>query len=160
MSRHTTVVCLDFLYLCTLVCSGGKGYTMYKRYEKDELKARFTKWMKVVVYRERLNYLKSCSRRPETTPLDDIPEEWLRVDMPFLDQTDVSKFDFEEEKLAFAFARLSAMKRQILIRLFVLEEKPEGIARDLGCTVQNIYNQRSLALKQLRHALERGEPHE
>ena len=72
----------------------------------------------------------------------------------------MSKFDFEEEKLAFAFARLSAMKRQILIRLFVLEEKPEGMARDLGCTVQNIYNQRSLALKQLRHALERGEPHE
>ena len=41
--------------------------------------------------------------------------------------------------------------------LFVLEMEPEEIARELGCTVQNVYNQRSLALKRLRKALEGGE---
>ena len=41
--------------------------------------------------------------------------------------------------------------------LFVLEMEPEKIASKLGCTVQNVYNQHSLALKLLRKALEGGE---
>lgn len=65
-------------------------------------------------------------------------------------------FEFEEERLAEAFAHLPDTKKRVLTRLFVLEEPPEEVARELGCTVQNVYNQRSLALKRLRDALEGG----
>jgi len=150
-----------FLILARDGVPGGKRYTMYQHQEeRDKLRARFTKWMEVVAYRAKLNYLDASSRRPETVPLDLIPEEQFPEDVPSTEQVITDQFDFEEEKLAFAFSKLPSMKQEILTRLFVLEEKPENIARELGCTVQNVYNQRSLALKRLREALEGGESHE
>ena len=40
--------------------------------------------------------------------------------------------------------------------LFVEEKMPYEIARELNCSVQHVYNQKSLALKKLRLALEKG----
>ena len=62
-------------------------------------------------------------------------------------------FEFEEEKLANAFAHLSLMRREILTLLFVQEMKPSDIADMLHCSVQYVYNQKSLALKKLRQLL-------
>lgn len=130
--------------------------------ERDELRARFTGWLEVLAYRVRRNYLRDSSRDLLAIPLDKVSEEQFAVQ-------DVQKvsgpnqrdsFDFEEEQLAAAFANLPAMKNRILTMLFVLEMEPEEIASELGCTVQNVYNQRSLALKRLRKALEGGEEHD
>ena len=44
--------------------------------------------------------------------------------------------------------------------MFVLEMGPEEIANELGCTVQNVYNQRSLALKRICNALKGGDRHD
>ncbi|RKJ41523.1 sigma-70 family RNA polymerase sigma factor [Acutalibacter sp. 1XD8-33] len=102
-----------------------------KEQERDELRARFTKWMEVLAYRIRRNYLRDGNRNPLSIPLDRV----------------------SEEQFAQAFAKLPAMKKQMLTMLFVLEMEPEKIASKLGCTVQNVYNQRSLVLKQLRQGV-------
>lgn len=130
-----------------------------KEQERDELRARFTGWLEVLAYRVRRNYLRDCGRNPLSISLDEIAEDRFAVqDVQRAGMPDQSNsFDFEEEQLAQAFAKLPAMKKRILTMLFVLEMEPEEIARELGCTVQNVYNQRSLALKRFRKALEGGE---
>ena len=130
--------------------------------ERDELSAKFTGWLDVLAYRVRRNYLRDCSRYLPSVSLDEIAEERFAVqDVHRTGRPGRSdSFDFEKEQLAVAFANLPAMKKQILTMLFVLEMEPEKIASELGCTVQNVYNQRSLALKRLRKALEGGEEHD
>lgn len=127
---------------------------------RDELRARFTGWLETMVYRARLNYIRKISRQIETIPIEEVAEsslisssseqEWCRN----LSAQDA--FDFEEEKLARAFAELPLMRQRILTMLFVEEKKPEEIAAKLNCSIQHVYNQRSLALKKLRTMLAEG----
>lgn len=90
-----------------------------------------------------------------TVLLEDLPEGQFTQAADVKDRK--ASFDFEEERLAKAFSNLPPMKKQVLTMLFVLEKQPDEIAKELGCTVQNIYNQRSLALARLRTALKGGE---
>lgn len=123
--------------------------------ERDELRGRFTRFMEVMVKHARLNYLEKLKRQPRTIPLDDIPETLLADDTAF--PTDVSgDFDFEEERLANAFRQLPLMRQRILIMLFVEELTPKEIARRVNCSVNHVYNKRSLAIKRLRQLLEEG----
>lgn len=62
-------------------------------------------------------------------------------------------FDFMESRLADAFRELPLMRRRILEMLFVEERSPVEIAAKLHCTVQHVYNQRSLAIKRLRQQM-------
>ncbi|MFT3951702.1 MAG: sigma-70 family RNA polymerase sigma factor [Oscillospiraceae bacterium] len=129
--------------------------------EKDELRARFTGWLEVLISRARINYLKKLGRQVKTVSLDEIPETVLSVESEVFFKTyssakNQNMFDFEEEHLAKAFSGLPLMRQRILIMLFVEEKKPEEIAGKLHCTVQNVYNQRSLALKKLRQMLTEG----
>lgn len=128
---------------------------MVQSYERDELRGRFTRFMEVMVKRARLNYLEKMRRQPITVPLDDVPETLLADDTAF--PTDVSgDFDFEEERLANAFSQLPLMRQKILIMLFAEELAPKEIARRMNCSVNHVYNQRSLAIKRLRQLLEEG----
>lgn len=134
---------------------------MYQRQENDELKARFTKWVKVVAYRARINYLRANKKWYCSISLDEVTEEHpIFGSAKIEDAVIADNFDFEEERLAQAFSKLPPVKKKVLTMLFVLEEPPEEVARELGCTVQNVYNQRSLALKRLRAAMEGGDDHE
>lgn len=63
------------------------------------------------------------------------------------------QFDFEEERLAKAFANLPVQRQQILTMLFVEERKPEEIARLLHCSVQHVYDQRYQTIRKLRKVL-------
>ena len=51
---------------------------------------------------------------------------------------------------------MTRQRQRILTMLFVEEKTPEEIARQLGCSQQNVYKQRSEALIALRNMLERG----
>lgn len=126
--------------------------------ENDELRARFTNWLNKLIYRARLNYLKKQKNNPIMLSLDDIPEENLRsTDIESLvEASDTNSFEFEEEKLAKVFYELPLMKQKILIMLFVEEKTPNAIAKKLNCSVQHVYNQRSLAIKTLRILLMKG----
>ena len=126
--------------------------------ENDELRARFTNWLNKLIYRARLNYLKKQKNNPIMLSLDDIPEENLRsTDIELLvEASETNSFEFEEEKLAKVFYELPLMKHKILIMLFVEEKTPNAIAKKLNCSVQHVYNQRSLAIKTLRILLMKG----
>lgn len=127
---------------------------------RDELRARFTKWLETLVYRAKLNYLYKNREKVETVPIDEVAEECLCC--PGFEEgciRDLSGTDeiwFEEEKLEKAFTELPPARQQILLMLFVEEKKPCEIAAELNCSVQHVYNQRSLALKKLRLALGKG----
>lgn len=128
-----------------------------QKMEKDELRARFTKWLETTVYRARLKYLERQKQKIETISLEELPENMLPVsDKLFYDEVSQSAFDFEEERLARAFANLPIKRQQILTMLFVEERKPEEIAKILNCSPQHVYDQRYQALKKLRMALSKG----
>lgn len=123
--------------------------------EKDELRARFTRWIMVTAQNAQKNYLKKERRCLNTVSLDSVAEESFAIE----DAVQVSafgesdSFDFMEEALAAAFRELPLMRRRILELLFVEELTPTEIAQHLHCSVQHVYNQRSLALKRLRERL-------
>ncbi len=127
---------------------------------KDELRARFTGWLEVTLYRAKLNYQKKQKKERNTICVGVLPEkllveensEWKWVHR----LTEQSGFDFEEEKLERAFQNLTGQRQRILTMLFVEEKTPEEIARQLGCSKQNVYKQRSQALRTLKNLLEKG----
>ena len=59
--------------------------------------------------------------------------------------------------MALAYTKLSSGKQRVLNMLFVKDMKPEEIAEELHCTVQHVYNQRSLAVKALKKQLMDGD---
>ena len=89
-----------------------------------------------------------------------MPIKWHRYGKGIADDAEIERcyksgrdFDFEEEKLSEAFRTLPLMKRRILTMLFVEQLSPREIASHLNCSVQYVYNQRSLALKSLRRII-------
>ncbi len=128
--------------------------------KKDELRARFTGWLEVTLYRAKLNYLKKQDRERNTIYVEALPEELVveeNSESKWVHRlTEQSGFDFEEEKLERAFHSLTQQRQRILTMLFVEEKTPEEIARQLECSQQNVYKQRSKALIALRNMLEKG----
>ena len=128
---------------------------------RDELRGRFTRFLEVTMKHVRKNYLRKLSREPKTLPLEILPE----VEIPLIAgpryYEEHDEFAFEENRLAEAFGHLPVARQKVLVFLFVEELPPEEVAKLMGCTVQHIYNQRSLAVKKLRQLLsERGEDSE
>ena len=124
---------------------------------RDELRGRFTRFLEVTMKHVRQNYLRKLSREPKTISLDIVSE----IEIPLIagpTPYEEHEFTFEESRLAEAFRQLPMARQKVLIYLFVEEMYPEEIAELMGCSVQHIYNQRSLAVKKLRQLLsERGE---
>lgn len=128
-----------------------------QKLERDELRARFTVWLETTIYRAKLKYLDRHRTKFETVSIEELPEDALSVsENAVYGAASQSAFDFEEERLAEAFANLPIKRQQILTMLFVEERKPEEIARLLNCSAQHVYDQRYQALKKLRKALTKG----
>lgn len=126
----------------------------YQQENADVLRARFTKWLDIVIYRAKLKYLRKNEAKIETISFEELPEHSQPVYAGDLQQlASKTDFDFEEERLANAFAKLPLKRQQILTMLFVEEKKPEEIARELNCSAQHVYDQRYQALKKLRIVL-------
>lgn len=128
--------------------------------ERDELRARFTTWLKTVVKRAKLDYVRKLNRQPVSVSLHEIPEfllvvegseeQWLRE---FREPT---PYDFEEERLARAFMELPLKRRQVMELLFFEDISEEETAKRLNCSLQYVRNQRCIALKKLRSRLMEG----
>ena len=115
---------------------------------------RFTAWIKIVVKHTKIDYIRRLKRRLREVPLYEpmvadavsyCSDEWIR-------KSDCA-FEFENELLNEAIINLPPKRREVLEMSFILELTPEEIATNLGCTVQHVYNQKSLALKDLSNAL-------
>lgn len=133
--------------------------------ERDELRARFTGWLEVTLYRAKLNYVKKLERDKGIVYVDELPEELWASENPEKNWiqriTESEGFQFEEERLEKAFHTLSEQRQEILSMLFVEEQTPKEVAGRIGCSLRHVYKQRSQALKQLRKMLEKdGEENE
>lgn len=114
--------------------------------EKDELRARFTKWMEVTLLRARRKYLQKKKVDEAVLFLNDLSEEII----PPAKEPYTSGFDFESDWLADAFSELSPRRQEILTLLFVEELKPRDIAEILQCSPEQVYNRQYQALRSLR----------
>lgn len=122
--------------------------------ESDELRYRFTAWMMTLVRRAKINYLNKRLKNHNNISLDMVPEKLLSVNYEYIRATDsTDKIEFSDEGIAASFLALSSTRQKILTMLFVREMTSEEIAAEIGCSVQNVYNQTSIALKQLRESI-------
>ena len=126
--------------------------------EPDVLRARFTNWIEKLIKNAKIDYIRQVNKaEPEFVSIDELFEdEQLIGARDVVISEDKDSFDFQEERLAEAFYKLPLMKRKILELLFIECIKPEEIASRLNCSPQYVYNQRFLALKQLRKKLDKG----
>lgn len=127
--------------------------------DRDELRAEFTVWLDTLIRRAKLDYL-----RKHHVPLDIISLEELHEDnMPVSEDVwmrqmlfEEDDFNFEEERLAQAYAELPLLRKQILKLLYVDELEVKEIARLLNCSAQYVSNQKQKGIKHLRKRMTEG----
>ena len=112
---------------------------------RDELRGRFTRWIVITAEHAQKNYLRAEKKQLQTVPLEE-------ADVAIVD-TALLSAGVTPDSFDFAFRELPLMRRRILEMLFVEELTPSEIAAKLHCSVQHVYNQRSLAIKRLRERL-------
>lgn len=159
---HAIMLTRPLIYTAGLFGGMPKGgmKVNHQQEHNDRLRGEFTVWLEVLIRNARTDYIRKVNRRVPTIALEDIPEHLLLDQGKYsaleLNSNEHEGFDFEEERLATAFSKLPLMRQKILTLLFVEEKKPHEIAKQLHCSVQHVYNQRSLAIKKLRDLLCKG----
>lgn len=124
------------------------------RFDDDELRCRFTAWMKIVVIRKKLEYIRKLKKHKSDVPFEDGRLHDTMISEPFdIAETNLQEFDFYNESLASAYKNLPARYRQILGLIYLENAEPEAIAKKFGVTVQYVYNVCSLAIKRLKRSL-------
>lgn len=128
--------------------------------EPDELRARFTVYIKQVIIHAKLDYIRKKNRTSQEISLEDLDFEPAVDFEEQYSQTNSEQksFEFEEEHLANAFAALPLLRQKVLEMLFVQELTPLEISKRMHCSVKYVYDQKYLALQKLRRLLG-DEPH-
>lgn len=124
--------------------------------QTDELRIRFTAWITVVVQRAKIDYIRKQNKQPKSVPLDEISEDEFCTEHNFNNAIESAEsFEFDDKNVAEAFSALSFMRQRILTLMFVQGKTAEQVAAILGRSVKHIFNEKSLALKQIREYLGR-----
>lgn len=121
---------------------------------KDILRAKFTKYLKIMVARAKLNYIKKYCAAEKTVSLEQLSDRGVPSTGMKLPQSNTF-FDFEVEPLAEAFETLTPRQREILQLTFVEGLSSRELAERIGCSIGHVYNERSLAIKRLRERMGR-----
>ena len=126
----------------------------------DELRARFTKWMEITLYRARYDYLRKHKRLKNIALFSEITESMIIaghidncedvIDKAIYNET----FFFYNESLEQAFNNLSKLQQDILVCIFVFEMTNKETARYLDCSVRQVYKQKERAFGILRKSME------
>lgn len=115
---------------------------------------RFTAWMKLVVKRAKIDYIRrNKHRQSECSIEDDTIKNTLHYEHDYGTTPTVNSFDFDNDLLRKAFAKLSPQRRRVLIMLFIKKMSAEEITDELNCDVRNVINLRYYALRDLRSML-------
>lgn len=123
--------------------------------KSDDLYVRFTAFLKIVIIHAKLDYIRLNKKYSKVISLDDIEyEPSVTFEQQYDSYLEKHSFDFEENKLAHAFSELPLMKKRILEMIFIEELSPYEISAKLNCSVKFVYDQKYLAIKKLRIALE------
>lgn len=122
----------------------------------EVLRCRFTKWLEILIYRVKINYLSDLSRRTETISLDELIDKGFQAEDPQNAYNAVdsdNSFSFNDDAIGEAVMNLPEKRRRILELLFIEGLKPIEVSQLLRCSLQHVYNRRSAAIKELRRAL-------
>ncbi len=125
--------------------------------KNDALRCKFTAWMQVVVKRAKIDYIRSLKRHYNEVSIDDNQFVDKLIAGPTNEIETVNSFEFENERLSIIFKKLVPKRQQILKLLFIDNMSAEEVAAELRCSLQHVYNLRSLTLKELKDKLNKGE---
>ena len=122
----------------------------------------FTNWVDTLARRTRGVYVKNELKHITHFCIDDVPESCFVMDEMEISYTFIENdgFAFESELLMKAFAELSKTHKRLLELLYVEKKTPHEVAAILGCTVENIYNQRSKAFRVIKKVIREGKLNE
>lgn len=122
----------------------------------DELRMRFTVWLKVVVKRVKIDYIRRQKKRYIEVSIEEATiSNTLVYEQKFDINEERNKFVFENTRISAAFNKLSPKRKEILEMLFVRNLTSEEIAKEWKCSLQYVYLLRSSALTKLRDILTR-----
>lgn len=127
----------------------------YNTNTNDRLRAEFTQFLKIMVTRSKINYIKKYCVSEVPISLEDLSDWEMPSTSMKLSQSNTT-FDFEVESLAEAFEQLSPRRQQILQMIFVEGLSSREVAQRIGCSVGHVYNEQSLAIKRLRNLMDGG----
>lgn len=151
---------VNIVALLSGVPKGGMTLTRQEATDdRDKLRAEFTVWLDTLIRRAKLDYLRKNTIPIDVVSLEDLHEdnypvvedEWMNH---LLLQED--DFNFEQERLANAYAQLPLLRKQILKLLFVRDLKVKEIAKMLNCSPNFVSDQKRRALEALRRKLDEG----
>lgn len=123
---------------------------------KDVLKGKFTTWMEVVIKRAKIDYIRRQNRLSNEISIED---EGLVDKLIYESTTGIERVDgfcFDNSRLAAVFKKLTPKRKQVLELLYVDNLEPEEVAEEMQCSLQHVYNLRSLAIKELKSKLSIG----
>ena len=127
---------------------------------EDELKIRFTAWLRTLVKRARIDYLMSKKKENLEVPLSEIANSanftYEVIFIPAKIDIEKGEYEFEREDVSRAFSLLNITRRKVLLMLFVEGMTPKEIAEELGCSVRMVNKIRRQALDILRGILGGG----
>lgn len=122
----------------------------------EVLRCRFTKWLEILIYRVKLNYISSLSKRIDTVSLDELIDKGFQAEDPTDALCSIESggvFCFSDDRITEAMSKLSPRRQEILRLLFIEGHNPDEVAKIMNCSVQHVYNRRSQAVKAIRDAL-------
>lgn len=124
--------------------------------ENDELRMRFTVWLKIVVKRVKIDYIRRQKKRYIEVSIEEATiSNTLVYEQKFDINEERNKFVFENTRISVAFNKLSPKRKEILEMLFVRNLTSDEIAKEWKCSLQYVYLLRSSALTKLRDILTR-----
>ena len=122
----------------------------------DVLFCRFTAWLKVVVKWAKIDYIRRLKRQSNEVSIEDEDlTDKLYYEPHNRNENGIDGFSFENQRLAMAMEKLPVKRRKVLELLLIHNFTPDEVASEMQCSVQHIYNMRSLAVNDLRRILEK-----
>lgn len=115
----------------------------------DPLRGRFVRYLMIAAKYGRLNYLSKRKAAPKTCSLDSFPSQGE----PSAWEEDPLCIVIQRETMARAFGALSALERETLELLLVQGLTPKETAERMKCSVAQVYQRKSRALKHLREKM-------
>lgn len=123
----------------------------------DELRARFTKWMEVTLYRAKVNYKKAQKRKNKDVFIDDVMSEITSVSYAkedtFSEVIRQDSFYFDNDSVNNSFDSLTAVEQRILTELFLYNKDIKEISEELGYSLSHTYRLKDDALSNMRKML-------
>ena len=120
----------------------------------DELQKRFTAWLKKLVQNARIDYLRRANKKLIEIPFSQL-SEWDRVKLiePSTVFMDIDENAFQNIVVETIYNTLPDGQKTILCLLFVKNMSIQEISAYTGYTKQYIYNQKYLALKNMKEGM-------